>query len=459
MNIQQIRQKYPQYDDISDAQLAAALHQKFYADMPRAEFDRKIGLRGPETSVLGQVKEFGKGIIPGAVGLVESAAIGASALLPEEQEMAARERIESVAGAARRPFEAAEGYEETVGRKFGQAVGSTVPFLALGPAGWLGRLAGVGLGTGAGAGEARVRAEEFGATDEQRSRATALGTIPGALEVIAPFRIMGRLPDAAKADGVRRVRRALQAGGEEAAQEAASAWAQNLIAQRIYDPEQELIEGVGEEAAYGGATGALIQGIMDMALGRRARGAQEADTRRAALEESVLGQEAEQERRAVAREMRGEQPDAPETDLFGEPVVRRPAPREQLGDLYADRMAVQEQIDALPEGADATPLQEQLAELDTRIRETGARPDRRQMGLDLDANRQYEDMVLERARLEQGEQTPEVARRIGEINRRTQQMLRQGLIDRRKAMRSAFSQPDQEVQTRESVVGSPPRLR
>ena len=290
MNIQQIRQKYSQYDDLSDAQLASLLHQKFYADIPRAEFDQKIGLAAApvETTALGQIKEFGKGLVPGAVGLVESAAIGASALLPEDMEKSARESIESVATAAKSPFAASAGYEDSVGRKFGEAVGSTVPFLAAGPLGLAGRLSAVGLGVGAGAGEARTRAEEGEATADERGTATALGIIPGAFEAFAPFRILGRLPDAVNADGVALVKRALQAGGEEAAQEAASGWAQNLIAKGIYKPEQELIEGLGEQAAYGGATGALIQGVLDLAIGRRARGSAGEDTERAAIEERVL---------------------------------------------------------------------------------------------------------------------------------------------------------------------------
>ena len=290
MNIQQIRQKYSQYDDLSDAQLASLLHQKFYADIPRAEFDQKIGLAAApvETTALGQIKEFGKGIVPGAVGLVESAAIGASALLPEDMEKSARESIKSVATAAKSPFAASAGYEDSVGRKFGEAVGSTVPFLAAGPLGLAGRLGAVGLGVGAGAGEARTRAEEGEATADERGTATALGIIPGAFEAFAPFRILGRLPDAVNADGVALVKRALQAGGEEAAQEAASGWAQNLIAKGIYKPEQELIEGLGEQAAYGGATGALIQGVLDLAIGRRARGSAGEDTERAAIEERVL---------------------------------------------------------------------------------------------------------------------------------------------------------------------------
>ena len=228
-------------------------------------------VKAPETTALGQTKEFFKGLVPGAVGMVETAAVGASSLLPEEYEKAAREKISSVAGAAKKPFEAAAGYEDTVGRKFGEAVGSVFPFLPLGAAGLAGRAAGIGLGVGAGAGEARQRAEKEGATAEQRSTATALGTIPGALEAFPPFKIISRLPDAATSVGIQMVKRAAIAGGEEAAQEAASNWAQNLIAKGVYKPEQELIEGLGEAAAYGGATGALVQGVMDLALGRRAR--------------------------------------------------------------------------------------------------------------------------------------------------------------------------------------------
>jgi hypothetical protein len=36
------RQRWPQYNDLSDAQLADALYKKFYSDMPREQFDKKI---------------------------------------------------------------------------------------------------------------------------------------------------------------------------------------------------------------------------------------------------------------------------------------------------------------------------------------------------------------------------------------------------------------------------------
>lgn len=38
-----VRAKYPQYSDLSDEDLASRMHQKFYADMPREDFNQKIG--------------------------------------------------------------------------------------------------------------------------------------------------------------------------------------------------------------------------------------------------------------------------------------------------------------------------------------------------------------------------------------------------------------------------------
>lgn len=38
----EIRAQYPQYDDMSDSQIADSMYQKFYADMPREDFDAKL---------------------------------------------------------------------------------------------------------------------------------------------------------------------------------------------------------------------------------------------------------------------------------------------------------------------------------------------------------------------------------------------------------------------------------
>jgi hypothetical protein len=43
-SIAEIRQQYPQYSDMSDQALADALYKKYYSDMPRQDFDSKVGL-------------------------------------------------------------------------------------------------------------------------------------------------------------------------------------------------------------------------------------------------------------------------------------------------------------------------------------------------------------------------------------------------------------------------------
>ena len=232
----------------------------------------------PETTIGGQVKEALKGLVPGAVGLGETAITGAAALLPEEQEQAVRRAVSEVAEPIRELFAPEAGYEETTGRKLGEAIGSTLPFFPLGALGAAGRIAATGLGVGAGAGEARLRAEEEGATEDERGLATALGIGPGALEALPPVRILRRfgfgdeaLTEVAKSVPV--LRRIAVDGGEEALQEASSQVLQNLIAKGVYAPETSAFGGVGEAAALGGGTGAIISAVMELAIGRRSRGA------------------------------------------------------------------------------------------------------------------------------------------------------------------------------------------
>lgn len=47
MNIKEIRQQYPQYNDLSDQQLADSLHNKFYSDLPKEQVYQKLGLTTP----------------------------------------------------------------------------------------------------------------------------------------------------------------------------------------------------------------------------------------------------------------------------------------------------------------------------------------------------------------------------------------------------------------------------
>lgn len=56
MNLQEFRQQYPQYDNVSDEALTKGLHKKFYSDMPFDQFAGKIGyaVKPPEPIVAPQ---------------------------------------------------------------------------------------------------------------------------------------------------------------------------------------------------------------------------------------------------------------------------------------------------------------------------------------------------------------------------------------------------------------------
>jgi hypothetical protein len=221
-------------------------------------------LAKPKTTFGGYAKEAFKGLVPGAIGLVETAGTGIASMLPDSTEKAAREKIKELAGIAKKPFEAAPGYEDSITRKLSEGLGSTLPFFAAGPFGLAGRVAAGGLGVAAGAGEARQAAEAKGATGSERATATLLGAPTGLLDIIAPeikpFKSL-MLTAAAR-------------GGIEGATEAAQKIAQNLIAKGVYDPQQEIFVGSGEEGAYGAGVGALASLIVDMTIGRKARRAQ-----------------------------------------------------------------------------------------------------------------------------------------------------------------------------------------
>ena len=227
----------------------------------------------PKTTIGGYAKEALKGIPSGAIGLLESAATGASALLPTDLEKKARTGIASLAASAKAPFAAAPGYEDSIPRKGSEALGSTIPFFLAGPLGMAGRVGATALGVGAGAGEARVRAEEGGATEGQKSTSTLGGAAVGSLEMLPVFKFIEHIGKPLADGAMSQIKRAFATGGAEAAQEASTNILQNLIAKGLYKPEQAVFEGAGEAAAYGGGIGALIQGLTDLAIGRRAKGA------------------------------------------------------------------------------------------------------------------------------------------------------------------------------------------
>ena len=75
--IAEIRQKYPEYSDLSDEKLARGLHDKFYSDMPYEQFAQKIGLKQQQetpTQAPSAVSAFMRPVIKAVSGIPGMAA-------------------------------------------------------------------------------------------------------------------------------------------------------------------------------------------------------------------------------------------------------------------------------------------------------------------------------------------------------------------------------------------------
>ena len=89
MKISEIRQQYPQYKELSDKELADALHAKYYPDMELGDFYERIGLAK---------SGIGAAVSKGIESLISSGrtAVGALTGSPEEAARAALERGEDI---------------------------------------------------------------------------------------------------------------------------------------------------------------------------------------------------------------------------------------------------------------------------------------------------------------------------------------------------------------------------
>jgi hypothetical protein len=226
----------------------------------------------------------------GLVGTGEMAALGAASLLEEESELAAREKIKSVADSLRPEGGNPDDISYLVSSGLGSIVGTLAPAAAAAAlpvsapvAGGIGLLGAgtIGIGAGAGAGEASERARAADATEEERNLATLRGAGIGVLEILPLGRIL-KIPGVSKLaeqvggksveEGGSRIRSALTTGGAEAAQEAAAGFLQNLN-ERGYNPERELFDaGLIDEAIAGGGAGAIIQAVVDTFTKGRVKG-------------------------------------------------------------------------------------------------------------------------------------------------------------------------------------------
>lgn len=319
--------------EAGDREAAQALADVLRANMPQqANLPQQRRVSRPELQEAqpgsnddaGFFENVLSGIGAGFVGTAESASLGAATLLEEEEELRAREKIQSVADR----FMPEGGDRDDISYKVASGLGSLAGFLVPAAAGVAAGVAGApaavasgigllgagALGIGAGAGEASERARAYGATEEERNMATLRGAAIGSLEILPLGRIL-RIPGVSELgkriggetieEGGSRIRRAFTTGGEEAAQEAAAGFLQNLN-ERGYNAEAELLNsGLIDEAIAGGGAGAILQAVVDTftkgrirAQERRVKAVDEAETaeiERMYAEEAAQAAEAESE--------------------------------------------------------------------------------------------------------------------------------------------------------------------
>ena len=241
----------------SDAQVIAAVRQQIEADRRASEF--------MATRDAGFFENILTGLGAGAVGTLESAALGLATPLDEREELATREVIKDVANYLRPEA----GNPEDLSYQLASGVGSLGAFLGtalLGPA----ALPAAGaLAVGSGAGEASERARAAGISEEERNLSTLKGAGVGATEILPLGRFISKFGVPAVTDMVNklgpktvekfrdRVRNAAITGGIEGAQEATAAVLQNAIEQG-YNPDQTLLEGAAAEGGIGAFAGALL---------------------------------------------------------------------------------------------------------------------------------------------------------------------------------------------------------
>jgi len=301
-----------------------------------------------------QAQELPKGILGGAANLAEQGALGLATLLPEESELALREKIQNVGDATQKFLAPDANIQERINRgtagaiprKFSEALGSFGGILG---ASIVNPYLGGALAVTAGAGEASERARAGGATQDQRNISSLGGAAVGATELISPLRIISKfknvIGDKATTDIISRGKRIAAEGTVEGLQEYGAAVLQNLIEQQVYNPERGAFEGANEALGYGAGVGGFVQGvseIISMIAPRRRGGATDPTEEGSTLPQLQEGQE---QGELFGSEVDLGQPVGTQGELFGTGVDLGTAPktetdtREDTGeqlDLFED---------------------------------------------------------------------------------------------------------------------------
>ena len=150
---------------------------------------------------------------------------------------------------------AAPGMENSFGREVGSGIGSLLTILGVGLA--TGGTGAAVFGGAMGAGEASARARKAGQDEDTQTIAAFYGVFPGMTDAIPIERLIA---NPAVKRGLASILRSVGAqtlieGGQEAIQEVL----QNTIAQNLYAPDQEILDGVMRSFQSGGFIGGLME--------------------------------------------------------------------------------------------------------------------------------------------------------------------------------------------------------
>jgi len=141
--IANIRQQYPQYEDVPDVELVDALHQKFYSDIPKTDFYKSINLTGASL-IPGSITSLPQrevSLRDRVMGLIETPAIVAGGLAAAIPTFVARVGGELYGGRGTPQGKAmGESAAKTVAAQFYQPRTTTGPELVSQAADFLGSI-------------------------------------------------------------------------------------------------------------------------------------------------------------------------------------------------------------------------------------------------------------------------------------------------------------------------------
>ena len=141
--IANIRQQYPQYEDVPDVELVDALHQKFYSDIPKTDFYKSINLTGASL-IPGSITSLPQrevSLRDKVMGLIETPAIVAGGLAAAIPTFVARVGGELYGGRGTPQGKAmGEAAAKTVSAQFYQPRTTTGPELVSQAADFLGSI-------------------------------------------------------------------------------------------------------------------------------------------------------------------------------------------------------------------------------------------------------------------------------------------------------------------------------